>query len=129
MDATSNIILFVLAMVAEEESHMKSEAMLLSLEWRFSRGRFLTPALLGYDRVEVPDGFGGHKKVLVINEDEANTVRYIFYSFLNGRPLVEIAETLTDLGRETGFKKVCGKSNTTWTDASVYRHDGRPILW
>ena len=43
---TSNIILFVLAMVAEEESHMKSEAMLLSLEWRFSRGRFLTPALL-----------------------------------------------------------------------------------
>jgi hypothetical protein len=24
------------------------------------------------------------------------------------------------LGRETGFKKVCGKSNTTWTDASVY---------
>lgn len=36
LDATSNIILFVLAMVAEEESHMKSEAMLLSLEWRFS---------------------------------------------------------------------------------------------
>ena len=120
LDTTSNIILFVLAMVAEEESHMKSEAMLLSLEWRFSRGRFLTPALLGYDRIEVPDGFGGHKKVLVINEDEANTVRYIFYSFLNGRPLVEIAETLTDLGRETGSKKVCGKSNTTWTDASVY---------
>ena len=49
LDTTSNIILFVLAMVAEEESHMKSEAMLLSLEWRFSRGRFLTPALLGYD--------------------------------------------------------------------------------
>lgn len=40
---TSGIILIVLAMVAEEESHMKSEAMLLSLEWRFSRGRFLTP--------------------------------------------------------------------------------------
>ena len=59
LDNTSNIILFVLAMVAEEESHMKSEAMLLSLEWRFSRGRFLTPALLGYDRVEVPDGHGG----------------------------------------------------------------------
>jgi len=41
LDTTSNIILFVLAMVAEEESHMKSEAMLLSLEWRFSRGRFI----------------------------------------------------------------------------------------
>ena len=34
MAQTSGIILFVLAMVAEEESHMKSEAMLLSLEWR-----------------------------------------------------------------------------------------------
>ena len=44
---TSSIILFVLAMVAEEESHMKSEAILLSLEWRFSRGRFLTPKLFG----------------------------------------------------------------------------------
>ncbi len=47
LDNTSNIILFVLAMVAEEESHMKSEAMLLSLEWRFSRGRFLTQSLSG----------------------------------------------------------------------------------
>ncbi len=56
MAQTSNIILIVLAMVAQEESHMKSEAILLSLEWRFSRGRFLTPELFGYDKVEVPDG-------------------------------------------------------------------------
>ena len=62
MAQTSGIILFVLAMVAEEESHMKSEAMLLSLEWRFSWGRFITPSLLGYDRAEVPDGQGSHKK-------------------------------------------------------------------
>ena len=71
LDTTSNIILFVLAMVAEEESHMKSEVVLLSLEWRFSRGRFLTPTLLGYDKVEIPDGHCGHKKVLQINEEEA----------------------------------------------------------
>ena len=56
MAQTSNIILIVLAMVAEEESHMKSEAILLSLEWRFSRGRFLTPRLFGYNLVEVPNG-------------------------------------------------------------------------
>ena len=76
MSQTSGIILFVLAMVAEEESHMKSEAMLLSLEWRFSRGRFLTPRLFGFDKVEVPDGYGGHKKILQINESEANVVRW-----------------------------------------------------
>ena len=54
--------------------------MLLSLEWRFSRGRFLTPALLGYDKVEVPDGHGGHKKVLRINEEEAKTVARAFFT-------------------------------------------------
>ena len=58
MAQTSSIILIVLAMVAQEESHMKSEAILLSLEWRFSRGRFLTPRLFGYDAVHVPDGYG-----------------------------------------------------------------------
>ncbi len=119
LDATSNIILFVLAMVAEEESHMKSEAMLLSLEWRFSRGRFLTPALLGYDKVEVPDGHGGHRKELIINEDEARTVRLMYYMLLNGSSTAEIAETLTDLGRETGLRKVCGKTSTRWTAQGV----------
>ena len=119
LDTTSNIILFVLAMVAEEESHMKSEAMLLSLEWRFSRGRFMTPALLGYDKVEIPDGLGGHKKVLMVNEDEAQTVRLMYYMLLNGSSLAEIAETLTDLGRETGLKKVCGRSSTRWTPSGV----------
>ena len=119
LDATSNIILFVLAMVAEEESHMKSEAMLLSLEWRFSRGRFLTPALLGYDRVEIPDGHGGHRKVLRVNADEAETVRLMYYMLLNGSTLQEIAETLTELSRESGLKKACGKSHTQWTDQMV----------
>ena len=120
LESTSNIILFVLAMVAEEESHMKSEAMLLSLEWRFSRGRFMTPALLGYDRVEVPDGSGSHKKVLVINENEAQTVRLMYYMLLNGSSITEIASTLTDLGRETGQRKMRGKPNTRWTEGSVY---------
>ena len=109
LDTTSNIILFVLAMVAEEESHMKSEAMLLSLEWRFSRGRC----------VEVPDGFGGHRKVLRINEEEAQTVRLMYYMLLNGRSTQEIAETLTDLGRITGLRKVTGKVNTRWTSSIV----------
>ena len=80
---TSGIILIVLAMVAEEESHMKSEAMLLSLEWRFSRGRFLTPALFGYDKVEVPDGFGGKKKMLVINPQQAKVVEWMYAMLVN----------------------------------------------
>lgn len=65
-------------------SHMKSEAILLSLEWRFSRGRFLTPRLFGYDKIEVPDGFGGKKKVLAINESEARVVRWMYATLVNG---------------------------------------------
>ena len=119
LDTTSNIILFVLAMVAEEESHMKSEAMLLSLEWRFSRGRFLTPALLGYDRIEEPDGHGGHRKILRINEEEAKTVRLMYYMLLNGYNTSDIADTLNELQRETGLRKVCGRKNCTWTGSTV----------
>lgn len=118
--STSNIILFVLAMVAEEESHMKSEAMLLSLEWRFSRGRFLTPKLLGYDRVAEDDGHGGFIKKLVINEEQAQTVRLIYYMLLAGSTTAEIAETLTELERETGGRdRKTGKPNTNWNSSTV----------
>lgn len=118
--STSNIILFVLAMVAEEESHMKSEAMLLSLEWRFSRGRFITPKLLGYDRVAVDDGHGGFVKKLVINEDQAQTVRLMYYMLLGGSTTTEIAETLTELERETGGRRRAdGRPNTHWSSSGV----------
>ena len=122
MDSTSNIILFVLAMVAEEESHMKSEAMLLSLEWRFSRGRFMTPKLLGYDNAEVDDGYGGKMKQLVVNEDQARAVRLMYYMLLSGSTVYEIADTLTELGLETGGRrKVNGEyvKNTRWTPSGV----------
>lgn len=118
LDSTSNIILFVLAMVAEEESHMKSEAMLLSLEWRFSRGRFLTPRLLGYDKIEVIEN-GIHRKKLVINEEQAQTVRLMYYMLLNGSTTQEIAETLTELERETGGRRRDGSPNTKWTANGV----------
>lgn len=119
LDSTSNIILFVLAMVAEEESHMKSEAMLLSLEWRLSRVWFITPKRLGYDRVEVTDNYGNRKKKLVINEDQARTVRLMYYMLLNGSSTGEIADTLTELKRETGHIMKDGSINTHWTNHSV----------
>ena len=116
---TSGIILFVLAMVAEEESHMKSEAMLLSLEWRFSRGRFLTPELFGYDKVEVPDGYGGHMKKLEINPQEANVVRWMYAMILNGSTTEEVAAVLTELQIPTGGRRKDGALNTSWTSNGV----------
>ncbi len=119
MSQTSGIILFVLAMVAQEESHMKSEAILLSLEWRFSRGRFLTPRLFGYDKIEVPDGFGGKKKVLSINEREARVVRWMYSTLVNGGSPEEIAEVLTELAIPTGGRRKDGAFNTHWTPSGV----------
>lgn len=119
MSQTSGIILFVLAMVAQEESHMKSEAILLSLEWRFSRGRFLTPRLFGYDKIEVPDGFGGKKKILAINENEARVVKWMYSTLLNGGSPEEIAEVLTELAIPTGGRRKDGTFNTHWTPNGV----------
>ena len=116
---TSGIILIVLAMVAEEESHMKSEAMLLSLEWRFSRGRFLTPALFGYDKAEVPDGFGGKKKILVINPQQAKVVEWMYAMLVNGSTPEEIAGVLSELQIPTGGRRKDGSLNTNWTGNGV----------
>ena len=119
MSQTSGIILFVLAMVAQEESHMKSEAILLSLEWRFSRGRFLTPRLFGYDKVEVPDGFGGKKKVLSVNESEARVVQWMYSTLVNGGTPEEIASVLTEMAIPTGGRRRDGTLNTHWTASGV----------
>ena len=93
LDTTGAMVLTILATVAEEESRSKSFIMNWSVERRFAKGIFLTPALLGYDKYE-----DGH---LIINEDEAETVKVIFYLFLNGWSHTEIAELLTKYGRKT----------------------------
>ena len=45
---------------------------------------------LGFDKVEVPDGYGGHKKILQINESEANVVRWMYSALLSGMSPEEI---------------------------------------
>lgn len=77
----------------------------ISIEQRFSRGIFLTPKLLGYDVDE--DGN------LVINKEEAETVRLCYYLFLNGFPTAEIAEILMQLKRKTKL------GNTKWSSGTV----------
>jgi DNA invertase Pin-like site-specific DNA recombinase len=105
LDNSSEMMLAVLSAAAQEESHTKSEIMNISIEQRFSRGIFLTPELLGYDKDE--DGN------LVINETEADTVRLCYYLFLNGFPTSEIAEILMELGRKTKL------GNSRWTGSTV----------
>ena len=93
LDSTGRMILTILASVAEEESHSKSQIMNWSIDKRFSRGLFLTPKLLGYDR----DNEGN----LVINPDEAETVKVIYGLFLNGYSITDIACLLMEHRRRT----------------------------
>ncbi len=104
-DEDCEVMLSIMAMMAQEESHTKSEIMNASIEMRFRRGIFLTPTLLGYDQDE--DGN------LVINEDEAKIVRLIFYMYLDGYTCQEIADTLTEFGQSTK------KGNTVWSPGSI----------
>lgn len=105
LDTTGAMVLTILATVAEEESRSKSFIMNWSVERRFAKGIFLTPALLGYDKDE-----DGH---LIINEDEAETVKVIFYLYLNGWSHKEIAELLTEYGRKTKL------GNEVWNPTSI----------
>lgn len=104
-DATSELLLTVLAASAQEESKTKSNSMNWSLEKRFDNGQYLTPVLLGYDHDEE-----GH---LVINPEEAITVKLMYYTFLAGFTLSEIAQLLNELNRPSK------KGNVNWTSTGV----------
>ena len=105
LDENSEMSLSFIATLAQEESHTKSEIMNSSIEMRFKRGIFLTPVLLGYDHDE-----NGN---LIVNEEEAKTVRLIFFSYLYGYSAQKIADALTQLERYTK------KGNQTWSAGSV----------
>lgn len=105
LNSNSEMSLSFISTLAQEESHNKSEIMNASIEMRFRRGIFLTPPLLGYDQ----DADGN----LIINEEEAKTVRLIFFMYLYGYTCQEIADTLSSLGRRTK------KGNTNWSPGSI----------
>ena len=121
LDATSELLLTVLAASAQEESKTKSNSMNWSLEKRFDNGNFLTPVLLGYDHNEEGN--------LIINPEEALTIKLMFYSYLAGFTLTETAELLNELERPSK------KGNVNWTASGVRqifqneRYCGNVLSW
>ena len=102
----SQMALSFQATMAEEESHTRSRSMETSLRMRLDHGIPLTPKLLGYTRDE--DGN------LIINPEEAPTVKLTFYMYLYGYSTQQIADTLNALGR----KSYLGNVNK-WTSSGV----------
>ena len=92
LDKNVDFTLTVLSLVAEEESHKKSEAMNASYFMRFSQGDYMKPSLLGYRRVGVNE--------IEVDPEEAKTVRLIFDMFRAGYDPGLIANVLMHLGRK-----------------------------
>lgn len=105
LNEQNEMSLNMMIVMAQEESHVKSSIMNASIEMRFSHGILLTPILLGYDHNE--DG------ELIVNENEADTVRLIFFMYLFGYSCRKIADALSKTGRKTK------KGNTVWSSGSI----------
>lgn len=115
LDPNSTMALFIHAMLADWESDNKSKRMILSYDQRICTGQYPVSDLLGYRHTKE----GG----LVIQEDEAITVRYIFLAYLGGYTLEEIAETLTENERPTL------NGRTEWNAAMVRAIMGNERRW
>lgn len=103
----SQMALSFLATMAEEESHTRSRSMETSLRMRLDNGIPLTPELLGYKH----DADGN----LVVNPDEAPTVKLIFYMYLLKYTSQEIADVLN----KHGLRSYLG--NLKWTPTAVVK--------
>ncbi|OON87459.1 DNA invertase [Oribacterium sp. C9] len=101
----SQMALTFQATMAEEESHIRSRSMETSLRMRLDNGIPLTPKLLGYTH-----DIDGN---LVINPEEAPTVKLTFFMYLYGYSTQQIANALIALERKSYL------GNIKWTPSSI----------
>lgn len=101
----SQLALSFTATMADEESHTRSRSMETSLRMRLDHGIPLTPKLLGFSH----DADGK----LIINPEEAPTVKLIFFMYLYGYSTTQIANILTQLGHKTYL------GNVVWSAGSI----------
>ncbi len=94
-DSKGELLLTIMSSLAQEESRSISENVTWGHRKRFADGKvsLAYSRFLGYDKG--PDG------KLVLNEEEAKTIKLIFKLFINGLSMCSIAEELTRRGIKT----------------------------
>lgn len=105
LDPDSNQSLAIHAMLADWESANKSRWMILSYDQRICTGQYPIVDLLGYRHTKEGE--------LIIQPEEAITVRFIFLAFIGGYDCNEIAAILTEHERPTL------KGRTDWNAGMV----------
>lgn len=107
LDSKSNLVLSIMAIVAEEESRSISNNIKWGIQKRFAKGHYLihTKNFLGYSRENYDN--------VVIIPKQALTVRKIYQLCLDGKTLRQIVAELEMNGIETP----CG--NKKWRESTV----------
>ena len=106
-DEDGELKLTIMATLAQNESKKTSQRVKTGQLISFQNGVFYgTGNILGYDKVG---------KDLIVNEDQAEIVRFIYSEYLNGKGTVKIADELTERGviTSTGLSR--------WSAAYVSR--------
>lgn len=93
-DKFSIILESMLEAMAEYYSLNLAEEVKKGMSEKAKRGEYQAYAPLGYNNDKT-------NKTLIINENEAKIVKYIFTEFLNDKPIQQITKNLNDLGYKT----------------------------
>ena len=111
-DLSTEVVMTIFSMLAEQESARKSDNVKWGLDRRREQGHYLTPVhnLLAYDKTQA---FHKDDREMIIIEDEAKIVRCIYTMFLIGYRPSELALQMTLAGVATST------GNTAWNTSSV----------
>ncbi len=122
LDSKGELLITIMSSLAQEESRSISENVTWGQRKRFADGKVCVPfkRFLGYDRGE--DGN------LVLNEDEAPTIRKIYGLFLQGLTPYGIAKQLTSEGILTPAKKKKWSAGTVRSILSNEKYKGDALL-
>lgn len=107
MDAKGEVLLTIMASLAQQESESLSKNVKIGIQYRFQQGKVMVNArcFLGYDKDE-----DGH---LVINPEEAEIVKRIFREYLEGASCKKIAKGLE---RDS---ILTSRGKTRWHDTTI----------
>ena len=101
------MLLVILSSLAQQESESISANVKMGLKMKMKRGEMIGfQGCLGYD-------YNPIDKTIVINEEEAETVRYIFRRYVEGAGAFVIAKELTNMKCKTK------KGNERWHESTV----------
>ena len=106
LDAKGEVLLTIMASLAQQESQSLSQNVRIGLQYRFQQGKVqvCTNRFLGYDKDE--DGN------LIINSEEAEVVKRIFREYLEGRGYYDIGKGLEADGILTAAGKTVWRAST-----------------